>query len=78
MSEQQKICRVCKYLKPLSHFYKRRNRHRQSECRECANERNSKNAAVRYANPEGSLDLKLSRQFLQTHFIKPKSWEMTL
>lgn len=78
MSEEDRVCRVCQYLKPAAQFYKRRNSHRQSECRECAIERNSKNTAVKCANPEGSLDLKLSRQFLQTHFIKPKSWEMTL
>ena len=76
--EEAKICRVCQYLKPAAQFYKRRHGHRQSECRDCAIERNAKNTAVRYGNTEGSLDLKRCRQFLQTHIITPKGWEMTL
>jgi hypothetical protein len=78
MLEEDKICRVCQYLKPAAQFYKRRNGHRQSECRDCVIERNSKNIAVKYGDLEGSLDFKRCRQFLQRHVITPKLWEMTL
>lgn len=78
MFENKKVCRTCRYLKSEFHFYKRRNGHRQSECRDCVRERAAENYAAKNCKLEGSLDLKNCRRFLQKHFITPKQWEMTL